>query len=136
MSLGAALSLPLLIYSGRIFISIGAGPAAAMATAYARIMFSGITAVFLANVGNSTLRAEADAKRAMRAMVLGSVLNIVLDPVFIYPPGWGSGRCVGKHPLHVDKCLRPYVVAIDPGRHVLQFGLRTSGSAETWWVTS
>jgi len=89
VSLGAALSLPLLIYSGRIFSSIGAGPAAAMATSYARIMFSGITVVFLANVGNSILRAEGDAKRAMRAMVLGSVLNIVLDPVFIYPLGLG-----------------------------------------------
>jgi len=81
VSLGAAFSLPLLIYSGRIFISIGAGPAAAMATSYARIMFSGITAVFLANVGNSILRAEG-GQATDEGDGPGSVPNVVLELVF------------------------------------------------------
>jgi Na+-driven multidrug efflux pump len=38
----------------------------------------------LANIANAVLRAEGDARRAMIAMVLGSGLNIGLDPVFIY----------------------------------------------------
>ena len=30
------------------------------------------------------IRSYYDAKRAMQSMILGSVLNIVLDPIFIY----------------------------------------------------
>ncbi len=39
---------------------------------------------FFTNVANSILRSEGDSKRAMQSMVLGSLLNVVLDPIFIY----------------------------------------------------
>jgi Na+-driven multidrug efflux pump len=35
-------------------------------------------------VATAILRAEGDVKRAMYALMLGSVLNIALDPIFIY----------------------------------------------------
>lgn len=35
------------------------------------------------------LRSEGDAKRPMYAMGISAVLNMVLDPIFIYNAGWG-----------------------------------------------
>ena len=43
----------------------------------------------LSGVLQSLLRAEGDVKRAMNVTIVTSVLNIVLDPIFIYPTGWG-----------------------------------------------
>lgn len=57
---------------------------AALATNYGRIIVGGSLIIFFANNANAILRAEGDTKRAMYAMVIGSALNIVLDPIFIY----------------------------------------------------
>lgn len=67
-----------------LFILSGAGKTTALAVAYSKVLFGGSLIVFFANVGNAILRAEGDSKRAMLAMVMGSALNIVLDPIFIY----------------------------------------------------
>ena len=55
-----------------------------VAVQYAQIMFLSIIIIFFANVANALLRSEGDAKRAMYALVIGSILNIILDPIFIY----------------------------------------------------
>ncbi|MDD4749782.1 MAG: MATE family efflux transporter, partial [Methanosarcinaceae archaeon] len=67
-----------------IFRLSGAGKTTGLAVAYSEILFGGSLIIFFANVGNAILRAEGDSKRAMLAMVLGSGLNLVLDPIFIY----------------------------------------------------
>ncbi|MFO8133206.1 MAG: MATE family efflux transporter [Thermoplasmatota archaeon] len=85
LSIGLACSLPFIPFLDGIFASMGAtGDAATMATQYSRILFSGAIFIFFASIGNNILRGEGDAKRAMYALVLSSVLNIVLDPIFIY----------------------------------------------------
>lgn len=38
---------------------------------------------------SSLLQAEGSAKRSMQALILGAVINIVLDPVFIFVVPWG-----------------------------------------------
>lgn len=63
---------------------MGAGTALDLSVRYARIMFSGIVFVFFMQVSIAILRSEGDAKRAMYAMVAGAVINIILDPIFIY----------------------------------------------------
>jgi len=73
----------------RIFRGMGSGDITDEAVGYARIMFSGSLVIFFMNVGNNLLRSEGDAKRAMQAIVFGSVLNIILDPIFIYTLGLG-----------------------------------------------
>jgi len=80
--LGLALVRDLFMYSG-------AGNTAALGVAYARVNFAGSFVFFFTNVANSILRSEGDSKRAMKAMILGSGLNIILDPIFIYPLGFG-----------------------------------------------
>ena len=73
-----------LIFIERIFLAMDSGDITDEAVLYARIMFSGSVVIFFINVGNVILRSEGDAKRAMMAIILGSGLNIILDPIFIY----------------------------------------------------
>ncbi|MFW3146892.1 MAG: MATE family efflux transporter [Thermoplasmatota archaeon] len=77
-------TIPSYILLPHIFTLIGAGEVADLATEYGRIIIGGSLVIFFANNANAILRAEGDTKRAMYAMVLGSVLNIFLDPIFIY----------------------------------------------------
>ena len=68
-----------------IFSVIGAsGAAVSMAVDYSSILFGGAVALLFTNIANAILRGEGDTKRSMYAIILGSVLNIILDPIFIY----------------------------------------------------
>jgi len=79
----------LFVFSYDIFKAIGAGEILDMATLYAQIISLGTISIFFSFIANSILRAEGDAKRAMYAMVLGTILNIILDPIFIYTLNMG-----------------------------------------------
>ncbi len=87
--LAIVLAIPLFVLAEAIFTSIGAGRTTGLTVAYAQVMFGGTFIVFFPSVANAILRAEGDAKRSMYAMALGSGLNIVLDPIFIYTLGLG-----------------------------------------------
>jgi putative MATE family efflux protein len=83
-------TIPLFIFAEQIFNIIGAGPVVGpLATVYGKIIFAGSIFMFLNYIINAILRGEGDAKRAMYAMVFGAVLNIILDPIFIYTFGLG-----------------------------------------------
>ncbi len=82
-------TLPFIALCKPIFEAMGAGEALDMTVTYAQIMFGGSIFLFFTNISNALLRAEGDAKRAMYAMLAGSILNIVLDPIFIYTFGLG-----------------------------------------------
>ncbi len=80
-----AISLPFIPFLKEIFVSMGSNASiAGTAAEYAEVIFAGSIFLFLSYIGNAILRGEGDAKRAMYAMILGSALNIALDPVFIY----------------------------------------------------
>ena len=90
MVIGAfALSLPFFIFAKDIFARLGAGPVAATASEYARIIFAGTLIIFFGQVASAILRGEGDVKRAMTVMMISSGLNIILDPIFIYLLKWG-----------------------------------------------
>lgn len=82
-------SIILLVFADSIFVLIGAAEIASMALAYGRIIFAGSIFIFFINTSLAILRAEGDANRAMYAMLFGAILNIILDPFFIYTFGWG-----------------------------------------------
>ncbi|RLF30908.1 MAG: MATE family efflux transporter [Thermoplasmata archaeon] len=83
--IAGAISLPFIPFLNQIFVSMGSNVSVAgMSSRYARILFGGSIFLFLSYIGNAILRGEGDAKRAMYAMIIGSVLNIILDPIFIY----------------------------------------------------
>ncbi|ACS90779.1 MULTISPECIES: MATE family efflux transporter [Thermococcus] len=88
--LGVAIPLTMLPTIDSLFMSMGArGEAVDLAIAYARVLLIGAFVAVFSNVGNGILRGEGDANRAMLAMVLGSGLNMILDPIFIYTLGFG-----------------------------------------------
>jgi putative MATE family efflux protein len=74
----------LFVFANEIFIAAGAGGSLDLAVIYARIMSLGAPIIFFTFIASALLRAEGDAKRAMYAMGLGAILNIILDPIFIY----------------------------------------------------
>lgn len=79
------ISLPLLPFLERIFISFsGNEQVGRMAAEYARVLFGGAVILIFSNVANAILRGEGDTRRAMYALVFGSLLNIILDPIYIY----------------------------------------------------
>lgn len=82
--ISAIFSLIFFIFAEEIFTLLGAGDVTAKATSYGRILFGGSIVVFYTQIATAILRAEGDANRAMYALMLGAVLNIVLDPIFIY----------------------------------------------------
>nr|WP_253910276.1 MATE family efflux transporter [Thermococcus sp. 101 C5] len=87
---GIVIALTTLPLIDEILMAMGArGRTVELAVEYSRVLLAGAVVVVFNNVGNGILRGEGDANRAMYAMVLGSGLNIVLDPVFIYTFDFG-----------------------------------------------
>jgi len=90
LALVIPLTVLMLILTEPILKAMGAtGDSLALSVSYARIMFSGLILIFFTNIANSILRSEGDARRAMYAMLAGAILNIILDPIFIYTLGLG-----------------------------------------------
>jgi putative MATE family efflux protein len=77
-------TIPFYLFSTQLFTLAGAGKTTELAVAFAQVIFLGSIIVFFSNVANAILRSEGDSKRAMQAMVVSAVLNIILDPIFIY----------------------------------------------------
>lgn len=78
------ITIPFFFLAHTIFARVGAGRVAPLATSYAQIIFIGTILIFWTHVANALLRAEGNVRRAMYAGMGGAVLNIVLDPIFIY----------------------------------------------------
>ena len=60
-----------------------------MAVEYFRIVAAFFPFYLLLNVMNSMIRADGSPTYAMAAMLTGAIINIVLDPVFIFLLKWG-----------------------------------------------
>jgi putative MATE family efflux protein len=102
--LAVAMTIPLFLLAERLYRLIGARSSIQETLAYSRIMFAGILLIFFTQVGMSLLRSEGDANRVMIGMIIGCVLNIALDPIFIYrfavpvrgaPAGFSIGLGLG-----------------------------------------
>ncbi|MBQ7284213.1 MAG: MATE family efflux transporter [Oscillospiraceae bacterium] len=60
-----------------------------MAVEYFRIIAAMFPFYLLLNVMNSMIRADGSPSYAMTAMLAGAVINIILDPLFIFVLKWG-----------------------------------------------
>ena len=56
---------------------------------YGRIIVLGFTFQIVGNAINSAIRTDGSPRYAMLAMMVGAVLNIILDPIFIFVFHWG-----------------------------------------------
>ena len=59
------------------------------AVSYANILLPNTPILMLGMACAASIRAVGDARRSMWATVLGSLVNAVLDPIFIFTFGWG-----------------------------------------------
>ncbi len=65
------------------------GDVIGQASVYLRIYFLGILFLFTYNMGSSVLRAVGDTKRPLYFLITSSLLNIVLDLLFVIVFRWG-----------------------------------------------
>ena len=59
------------------------------ALSYGGIIVLGLPFMMIGSTLNSIIRADGNPKYAMTSMVVGAILNIILDPIFIFPLNMG-----------------------------------------------
>ena len=78
------LTILLLIFLNPILNAMGAGQTIGYATDYGVTVLLGSIFIVLSNALYGIFRGEGDTTRPMYAMVVSAVLNMILDPIFIY----------------------------------------------------
>lgn len=74
-----------LFFSKRIFMLLGAeGELLDMILSYTNVIFIGSIFMLLMFVCNHIMRAEGDTKTPMKLLATSAIINIILDPVFIF----------------------------------------------------
>lgn len=69
------------------------------ALSYTRITAVGMPLLIIINGMSNLARADGRPTYSMLCMLLGAVINTILDPVFIFVCKWGGGgRCLGHRP--------------------------------------
>jgi putative MATE family efflux protein len=82
------IAVPGIIYSKDLLRLMGASqPVIEKGYMYTALMLGGNSVIMLLFIINAVFRSSGDAAISLRVMVLANVLNIVLDPCFIF--GWG-----------------------------------------------
>jgi putative MATE family efflux protein len=77
-----------LMFTQRLFLLLGASQEVLEAgVGYLKILLMGGITMFLLFLGNSILRGAGDTVTPMKLMVLANLINIVLDPIFIFGLG-------------------------------------------------
>ncbi|WAI02070.1 MATE family efflux transporter [Methanogenium organophilum] len=124
---------------------LGETPVATMASDYADIIFLGTFFILSLGIGSAILRGEGDAKRTMYVMLVSSLVNIVLDPIFIYGLGLGvpgaawatvvafTSACIPifwwifvKRDTHVQVSFAGFTFSRTITREILKVGLPAS----------
>jgi putative MATE family efflux protein len=83
------IAIPGIIYSKDLLRLMGASESViAAGYMYPALMIGGNTVIMLLFIINAVFRSSGDAAISLRVMVLANILNIILDPCFIF--GWGS----------------------------------------------
>ena len=78
------------IFKREIFNFFGANPGNLQMTLdYGQYILFGYTFMILNMIMNNILRSEGSAKFSMIGMASGAILNIILDPIFIFVFKWG-----------------------------------------------
>lgn len=79
----------LLLFLRPILEGLGAGVTMDLALSYGNIVFAGSIFLVFTAAAYGILRAEGNVKKTTYAMSFGAILNMILDPIFIYTFGWG-----------------------------------------------
>ena len=58
---------------------------------YTRVVFGGMFVSLTYNIGSGILRAMGDSQSPLKFLMVASILNVILDIIFVGPLGWGVG---------------------------------------------
>ena len=84
VAVSLAITIILLVFLNPILNAMGAGQTIGYATDYGIIIILGSVFIILSNALYGIFRGEGDTTRPMYAMIASAILNMVLDPIFIY----------------------------------------------------
>ena len=88
---GLVLAVPMLLFRGPALRVLGASPEALpYARQYYTILTLGAPIVILNFIHSNLMRCEGLSTLSMAGTVVGAVVNIILDPIFISALGWGA----------------------------------------------
>ena len=88
---GAVIAVPMLLLRSPILNLLGTSPETYFhAEAYYMVIVGGAPLVILSFIHSNLMRSEGMSTLSMVGTVAGSLLNIVLDPIFINGLGWGA----------------------------------------------
>ena len=79
----------ILILLKPLLLMMGAGEVISETMAYGSIVIGGIFSVFLPAMMAAIFRAQGEVKRASYPLILTALINMILDPIFIYALGLG-----------------------------------------------
>lgn len=89
LSIGVVSAAVVMIFAAPVSRVIGASDdTVRYVSEYLRIVSAGIPFLILSNSFSNIIRAEGNAKTAMAGMIIGNMMNVVLDPVMILLLKW------------------------------------------------
>ena len=88
-----------------ILTLMGAGRCVSMGVDYGNVVFLFMIVFLFASVASAILRAEGDVNRSMYAMAITAILNIIIDPIFIYVLHMGIVGAAWAYKLYCNGIL-------------------------------
>lgn len=79
----------ILIVIKPLLLIMGAGDVIDYALAYGYIVLGGVFTLFIPAMLSAIFRSQGEIERASYPLMLTALINMILDPIFIYVLGWG-----------------------------------------------
>lgn len=79
----------LLLVLKSLLLFMGAGEVISETMTYGSIVIGGIFSVFLPAMMAAIFRSQGEIRRASYPLMFTAIINMILDPIFIYVIGWG-----------------------------------------------